>query len=84
MKETISLLLHGSPFLMPKNRIERTPLRVLFADVFQDFAGGVVTGSAGDTVAGMRAVAAEKKAGDRRGVARPTQQRAHGENLIER
>ena len=51
--------------------------------MLEDFAGGVVAGGAGDAVAGMRAVAAEVEAFHGRGVARPAEERAHGENLVE-
>ena len=49
-----------------------------------DFAGGVGSTGAGESVAGMRAGAAEKKAADRRFVARPIENGPHGEKLIER
>src|SRR5712664_1896178 len=54
------------------------------SEVTDDFAGGVGAGGAGEAVAGMRAGAAEKKAADGRFVARPIENGAHGEKLIER
>ena len=53
------------------------------AQVLEDFAGGVVAGSARYAVAGVGAVAAEVEVFHRSGVAGPTEQGAHGENLVE-
>src|SRR6266404_7339585 len=49
-----------------------------------DFAGSVGAGGAGEAVAGMGAGAAEEKATNRSFIARPIENRAHGEELIER
>src|SRR5713101_8945030 len=49
-----------------------------------DFAGGVSAAGTGEAVAGMRAGAAEKKAANGSLVARPIENGAHGEELIER
>src|SRR5258708_37532562 len=56
----------------------------VLAEVVDDFAGGVRAGRAREAAAGMRAGAAEKKAANGRAVARPFEQRAHGEKLVER
>src|ERR1700756_5648894 len=52
------------------------------AEGVDDFAGGVGAARAGETVAWMRAGAAKKKAADRRFVARPVENRPHGEELV--
>ena len=49
-----------------------------------DFFGGVGTARAGESVAGMRAGAAEEESANRSFVARPIEDGAHGEELIER
>src|SRR5580700_4802657 len=53
------------------------------AEGVDDFAGGVGAGCAREAVAGMRAGATEEEAADRRFVAGPIQDGAHGEELIE-
>src|SRR2546430_10826247 len=53
------------------------------SQVADNFAGGVDAGGAGEAVAGMGAGTAEKKATDGCLVARPIENRAHGEKLIE-
>src|SRR5207244_12871427 len=53
------------------------------SQVADNFAGGVGAGGAGEAVAGMGAGTAEKKATDGCLVARPIENRAHGEKLIE-
>src|SRR5216684_706189 len=54
------------------------------AEVAGDFTGGVGAGSAGETVAGVRAGTTQVEPANRRAVARPIEHRAHGEQLIER
>ena len=49
-----------------------------------NFASGVSAAGAGKAVARMRAGTAKKKASNGRFVARPIENRAHGEKLIER
>src|ERR1700744_564674 len=53
------------------------------AEVGDVFLSGVGTASAGESVAGMRAGAAEEKSANRSFVTRPIEDRAHGEELIE-
>ena len=55
----------------------------LFFYRLQDFAGGVRAGLAGQAGAGMGAASAEKEAVDGRVVARPIEERTHGEELVE-
>ncbi len=62
---------------------ERVSLLDRLMQLFQDSARGVVSRNSGHSVARMRAIAAEEKTFDRGGVARPAQDRAHGENLVE-
>src|ERR1044071_1911573 len=50
----------------------------------QDFLGGIIAGKAGDAAAGMGAGTAEKKIFDGCPIARPTGNRAHEKDLIER
>src|SRR5713226_10368996 len=71
---------------MPASRPGREKFRRavhVLAEVVDDFAGGVGAGSAGEAVAGMRAGAAEIEAADGSAVARPVEQRAEGEELVE-
>src|SRR5690349_18190841 len=71
----------------PKNpkapQCSRCPLRLSF-QLLQNFSRGVGAGGTGQTVSGMRSRAAKVQPPDRRAVARPVQQRAHGENLVQR
>ena len=53
------------------------------AEVVDDFFGGVRTAGAGESVARMRAGAAEEEPADRGFVARPVENGAHGEELVE-
>src|ERR1700684_2645104 len=53
------------------------------AEVVDDFLCGVGTAGAGESVAGMRAGAAEEKSANRSFVARPIEDRTHGAELIE-
>src|SRR6267143_7060465 len=53
------------------------------AEILEDFAGGIGAACAGDTVAGVRAVAAEVEALHWHTVTRPAKQRTHGKNLVE-
>ncbi len=55
----------------------------LALEVFADFAGGVVAAGAGETGAGVGAGTAEVEMANGSAVARPTEQGAHGEKLIE-
>jgi hypothetical protein len=55
----------------------------LLFEVAEDFAGGVGAGGSCDAVAGVSAVAAEVEASYRGRVARPAENGAHGENLVE-
>jgi len=48
-----------------------------------DFAGGVGAAHAGEAIAGVCAGAAKKESADGRFVARPIENRAHGEELVE-
>src|SRR6266404_7970686 len=68
----------GSSGAAPLERIRKES-----SEGVDDFAGGVGAGRAGEAVAGMRAGAAEKEAADGRFVARPIENGAHGEELIE-
>src|ERR1700678_1332877 len=53
------------------------------AELFRDFAGGVVAARSGDAVAGVGAVAAEVEMFYGGGVGGPPEEGAHGENLVE-
>src|SRR5580698_2208287 len=53
------------------------------AEVVDDFLCCVGTAGAGESVAGMRAGAAEEKSANRSFVTRPIENGAHGEELIE-
>src|SRR6266853_3786320 len=56
---------------------------ILSTQVSDDFAGGVGAACAGEAVTRMGAGATEKKPADGRSVARPIEDRSHGEKLIE-
>lgn len=53
------------------------------AQRFEDLAGGVEAGGAGEGDSGMRSTAAEEKSANGRAIASAAQQRTHGEKLVE-
>lgn len=67
--------------ILPEGR--RAGLFFQGAEGFEDFAGGVEAGGAGEGDAGMRSRAAEKKIVDGSAIAREAEQRTHGEELVE-
>src|SRR5687768_11946112 len=64
--------------------LRKVPERLLASEIFEDFAGRIQAGEARDAIARMCARAAHVQPAYGRAISRPSQQRTHREELVER